>query len=139
MLVINLVSDTKSRKLALLTCLLIVSVGLIITAIGGWHKSIPTVIVAQFIQGFGISSIVTLSYAFLTDFLSDKLKPRAVIIVNTAWSFSTFLLGVFYLIELQWYFFILFMMLIPLMAIGVLFYFFLLESPYILMLRNKKS
>lgn len=121
-----------------MTCLLIVSVGLSMTAIGGWLNSIPTVIVAQFIQGFGISSIVTLSYAFLTDFLSEKLKPRAVIIVNTAWSFSTFLLGVFYLIELEWYAFILFIMLIPLIAVGILFSLFLLESPYILMLRNKK-
>ena len=121
-----------------MTCLLIVSVGLSMTAIGGWLSSIPTVIVAQFIQGFGISSIVTLSYAFLTDFLSEKLKSRAVIIVNTAWSFSTFLLGVFYLIELEWYAFILFIMLIPLIAVGILFSFFLLESPYILMLRNKK-
>jgi len=56
-----------------------------VTAIGGWQNSIPTVIIAQFIQGLGISSIVPLSYAILSDFTSEKLKPRAVIIVNTAW------------------------------------------------------
>lgn len=94
----NLISDTKSRKMALISCLLIVVFGLSMTAVGGWQKSIPTVIVAQFIQGFGISSIVTLSYAFLSDFLSEKLKPRAVIVVNTAWNFSTFLLGLFYIV-----------------------------------------
>jgi len=89
----NLVSDTKSRKLALMLCLSIVFVGLssivfvknLVVTIGGWSNSIPTVIVGQFVQGFGISSILPLSYAFLSDFTSEKLKPRAVIIVNTAW------------------------------------------------------
>jgi len=122
----NLVSDTKSRKLAIMLSLSIIFVGVSMTAIGGWQNSIPTVIIAQFIQGLGISSIVPLSYAILSDFTSEKLKPRAVIIVNTAWSFSTVLLGVFYLVSLEWYIFIVFIMLIPLVSVFVLFYFFLL-------------
>ncbi len=88
----NLVSDTKSRKLASVSCLMIISVGisskviviLLVTLIGGWVKSIPVLIIAQFVQGFGTSSILSLSYAFLSDFCSDQFKPRAVIIVNTA-------------------------------------------------------
>ncbi len=52
---------------------------------GGLLKSISLAIIAQFIEGFGTSSIVSLSYAFLTDYCNNKFKPRAVIIVNTAW------------------------------------------------------
>lgn len=46
---------------------------------------IPIVIVAQFILGFGSSSIVSLSYAYLKDFCSDEFKPKAIIFVNIAW------------------------------------------------------
>ncbi len=88
----NLVSDTKSRKAALQISISITALGLcskefliLVAFIGGLNHSIPTIIVSQFLQGFGASSIIPLSYAFLSDYCSDKFKPRAVIIVNTAW------------------------------------------------------
>lgn len=37
---------------------------------GGILKSIPLVITAQFIQGFGTSAMLSLSYAFLADYCS---------------------------------------------------------------------
>ncbi len=53
----------------------------------GVMKSIPLVIIAQFVQGFGTSAMLSLSYAFLADYCSDRFKPRAVIFVNSAWYF----------------------------------------------------
>ena len=55
--VMNLVSDTKSRKLAVMLCLSITFIGFSrnkifnfsVSATGGWLKSIPLVILAQFI------------------------------------------------------------------------------------------
>jgi MFS family permease len=111
----NLVSDTKSRKLAVVLCLLIVTVGIssiliflynLVTIFGGWLNSIPIVIVSQFIQGFGTSSMLSLSYAFLSDFCSDRIKPRSVIIVNTAWYVILIMAGVYQLF--YWDYFILF-------------------------------
>ena len=94
--VMNLLSDTKSRKQVILLCLSIVSVSIIsnyrfycylVIFYGGFYNSYTAIILAQLIQGFGISSIIPLSYAFLSDFCCDTLKPKAVIIVNTAWYF----------------------------------------------------
>lgn len=89
----NLISDTKSRKLALLGCLTITIFAVssiffiifLVTLIGGWLNSVAVIIISQFIQGFGTSSVISLSYAFLSDYCSNHFKPRAVIIVNTAW------------------------------------------------------
>lgn len=53
--------------------------------LGGIVKFIPLLIFAQFCGGFGAYAIVTLSYTLLSDFCSDKFRPRAVVIVNSAW------------------------------------------------------
>ena len=88
--------------------------------------------------GFGAYAIVTLSYTLLSDFCSDKYRPKAVVIVNSAWAVSTIALGVFYLLEINWMNFLIYMVLLPLVALIVVMYKFLLESPYILMNQNKK-
>jgi MFS family permease len=75
----------KSVFLSLLWACVVKIYFILVAFIGGLNHSIPTIIVSQFLQGFGASSILPLSYAFLSDYCSDKFKPRAVIIVNTAW------------------------------------------------------
>jgi len=76
--IINLISDIKSRKLAFMASLIITSAGVLrtkllylVALIGGWIHSITTIIIAQFIQGFGSSSIISLTYAYLKDYCSD--------------------------------------------------------------------
>lgn len=95
--IMNLISDTKSRKKVLITCLTIISFSVlsnlfmiiifIVVLFGGWIKSFIVIIVGQLVQGFGISSVIPLSYALLSDFCCDNLKRKAVIFVNTAWYF----------------------------------------------------
>lgn len=47
-------------------------------------------------------------------------------------------LGIFYLLKIDWFSFLLYMVLIPLIAVSGIMYRFLNESPYILMNQNKR-
>ena len=47
------------------------------------------------------------------------------------------MIGVFYLVEISWFNFLLFGVLIPLIVIAICFQVYLHESPYILVLQNK--
>lgn len=49
------------------------------------------------------------------------------------------MLGVYYLTELPWQYYLLLIVLLPLLIISFGFYIFLVESPYILLNQNKKK
>jgi len=82
-------------------------------------------IISQFCGGFGAYAIVTLSYTLLSDFCSDAYRPRAVVIINSAWGFSTLALGALYLLKINWMPFLLYLVLIPLFVITVIMFRFL--------------
>lgn len=91
----NMVSDAKGRKLAILTSLSVILLGIISklfivvgSFLGGWFHVIVLVICGQFLCGFGAYAMVTLGYTLLADFCSDELRSRAVIIINSAWYIS---------------------------------------------------
>ena len=147
LILINLLSDTKGRKVAIQVTFLISIVGILckliglyslVTIHGGMSRNILELIVAQFMLGFGSYPILPLGYTILYDFVSDSYRPIAVIIVNSVGGLATFLLGVFYLMELDWLNFFLIYTLIPLVVLLLAVFVFLQESPYILMNRNKQ-
>ena len=94
--------------------------------LGGVFKVVGLLIIAQFLGGFGAYALVTLSYTLLYDFCSDLYRPKAVIIVNAAWSVSTVGLGVSYLLEINWLNFLLYIVLIPLVIVAVGMYKFVM-------------
>lgn len=98
----------------------------IVAILGGVFKVIPLLIFAQFLGGFGAYALVTLSYTLLYDFCSDLYRPKAVIIVNAAWSFSTIGLGVAYLLEINWLNFLLYIVFVPLVVVAVGMYKFVM-------------
>lgn len=91
----NLISDTKGRRISTIISLAITVIGVactflsnaIVAFLGGLLKVIPLLFVSQFCGGFGAYAIVTLSYTLLSDFCSDSFRPKAVVIVNSAWYF----------------------------------------------------
>ncbi len=90
----NIISDTKGRKVSTGISLAITISGVLCTLccylvalLGGVFKTVPMLMLAQFCGGFGAYAIVTLSYTLLSDFCSDSFRPRAVVIVNSAWYF----------------------------------------------------
>jgi MFS family permease len=132
LIVMNLISDTKGRRFSTLLSLGLSLVGVIcilftkiVAILGGIFKVIALLIFAQFLGGFGAYALVALSYTLLYDFCSDKYRPNAVVIVNTAWSVSTIGLGVSYLLEINWLNFLLYVVLIPLFIVSVSMYKFL--------------
>ena len=89
LIIINLFSVTKGRKVALQSTLIISVLGVfskfcvnVVTIQGGLSGSILSLIIAQFMLGFGSYSILPLGYTILYDFFSDSFRPIAVIIVN---------------------------------------------------------
>jgi hypothetical protein len=73
-----------------------------VAILGRVFNVIVLLIMSQFLGGFGAYALVTLSYTFLYDFCSDQYRPKAVVIVNAAWSVSTIGLGVSYLLAINW-------------------------------------
>lgn len=63
--------------------------------IGGYFEAIPLLIIAQFLCGFGSYACVTLGYTLLSDFCNDTFRPKAVVIINSAWYLLSKNLGVF--------------------------------------------
>jgi MFS family permease len=110
----------------------------IVAIFGGAFNVVALLIMSQFFGGFGAYALVTLSYTLLYDFCSDQYRPKAVVIVNAAWSVSTIGLGVSYLLAINWMNFLIYIVLIPLIVVSVGMYKFVMESPYILMGQNKK-
>ncbi len=129
----NLISDTKGRRVSTLLSLGLSLTGVIcifftkiVAILGGAFKIIGLLIIAQFFGGFGAYALVTLSYTLLYDFCSDQYRPKAVVIVNAAWSVSTVGLGVSYLLEINWLNFLLYIVLVPLVIVAVGMYKFVM-------------
>ena len=133
----NLISDTKGRKISTGISLFASALGILFAFLGGQFKLVSLLIFAQFCGGFGAYAIYTLTYALISDF-GISFKPIAVVFVNSSSIISTLLLGVFYLIKMNWFSFLLYMNLIPLCVISFILYIYIHESPYILMNQNKK-
>ena len=94
---------------------------------------------SQLMGGFGAYALVTLSYILLSDFCSDKFRPKAMVAINSAWGLSTFLLGLFYELKLDWLYYLLFCVMVPLITVSIIFYTFIVESPYILSSQGHKE
>ena len=87
--------------------------------------------------GFASYSIMPLAYTLVSDFLSDHYRPRAIVMLNSSGGIATISLGLFYLMGLNWFYFVILFQLIPFVSLFIAFYFFLEESPYILMNHNE--
>jgi MFS family permease len=88
----NIIADTKGRRIATLISLSLAIIGVLSRFMiklgaltGGLFKAVPLLMFAQFCGGFGAYAIVTLSYTLLSDFCSETFRPKAVVIVNSAW------------------------------------------------------
>ena len=90
---------------------------------------------SQFLSGFGAYALIPLAYTYFADFCSDKYRQRGVVFVNSGWyhfvtnkyrGLSTILLGVLYLLETHWSFYLLYFLVIPFFVISVALSFFLL-------------
>lgn len=47
------------------------------------NKNIGLLMISQFLRGFGAESLMPLCYTLCADFLSDRLRPKAIVILNT--------------------------------------------------------
>ena len=88
----NMISDAKGRKIALLISFSVVFSGVIGifyidlgTFLGAYFNIIFLSILGQFLVGFGSYSMVTLCFTLLADFCSDQLRSRAIVIINSVW------------------------------------------------------
>ncbi len=56
----------------------------LVTLYGGKSDDIFYLIIAQFLGGFASYSIMPLAYTLAADFLSDNLRPKAVVMLNSS-------------------------------------------------------
>ncbi len=92
LIIINMVSDAKGRKLAYVASALVSSTGIIGkyflkigSFIGAYFNVVSLSIIGQFLIGFGSYALVTLAYTLLSDFCSDSLRSKAIVIANSVW------------------------------------------------------
>jgi MFS family permease len=88
----NIISDTKGRKIAMLIslgCMILGTVRTnnfnIVSIVGGVYDLVGLLMISQILNGFGGYATVSLSYILLADFCSDKTRQMGTIIINTAW------------------------------------------------------
>jgi MFS family permease len=88
-MVVNLVSDTKGRRTAVLLDLTVAVVGsmcncliMIGALIGGNNHNVYFLMLAQFLLGFGAYSLLTLGYTILADFFSDHLRHIGIVVIS---------------------------------------------------------
>lgn len=122
----NMISDTQGRKISTVISLTLCLVGVLFCFLGANFSIIGFLIIAQFCGGFGAYAIVTLSYTLLSDFCSDTFRPKAIVFVNSAWGISTLTMGIVYLLKLDWFYFLLYVTIIPLILVSGFTYKFLL-------------
>ena len=90
LMIINLVSDTKGRRTAILLDLLISLIGLLrnlmsnlVELVGGNTKNVYILIIAQFLLGFGVYSMISLGYTILADFFSNQLRHTGIVVISS--------------------------------------------------------
>lgn len=90
LMIINLISDTRGRRTAILLDLSIALVGALrinfviyaVTLIGGNNKNVELLSLAQFMLGFGGYSLISLGYTLLADFFSDHLRHIGIVVIS---------------------------------------------------------
>jgi MFS family permease len=109
LIIINMVSDAKGRKIAYVTSALVSSTGIIGKSfikigsfIGAYFNVVSLSIIGQFLIGFGSYALVTLAYTLLSDFCSDGLRSKAIVILNSVW-YKTCYVGDFQLLCLEFF------------------------------------
>jgi MFS family permease len=92
LMVMNLVSDTRGRRQAFLISLFITVIGIIciflfyilVLLIGAYNTNPILLMISQFMRGFGAESIMPLCYTMCADFFSDKMRPKAIVMLNSS-------------------------------------------------------
>ena len=89
LMIINLVSDTRGRRVAILLDLTISVFGVLcifflisVALVGGNAHNVYLLILAQFMLGFGAYSLISLGYTILADFFSDHLRHIGIVVIN---------------------------------------------------------
>jgi MFS family permease len=92
LLIINLISDIKTRKYAAILALAIANLGSVCNFfdikgafLGGSYESVILLMLSQFCAGFGAYAFIPLAYTYFADFCSDKYRQKGVVFVNSGW------------------------------------------------------
>lgn len=94
----NLVSDTQGRRKAFLIAIVVTLLGIWSLLFGSYIGNVYVLMASQFMRGFGAESIVPLCYTLCADFLSDNLRPKAIVFLNSSGGLVSIVLGGFYLL-----------------------------------------
>ena len=52
--------------------------------LGAFMTNPYLLMISQFMRGFGAESIMPLCYTMCADFLSDKMRPKAIVVLNSS-------------------------------------------------------
>jgi MFS family permease len=92
LLIINYVSDTQGRKFGLLVgqFVAIFAVGrkthkYLVTIIGGYTDSVPTLVASQFFSGFAGLALIIPVYCMPGEYCDDHLRQNLIVVINYSW------------------------------------------------------
>ncbi len=136
----NLLSDTKGRKISSLIALTSIIVGatcnlfiISVTIFAGKFNVSFLLLVSQLFNGFGGYSLFVLSYVLISDPCEDEFRQKGFILMNAVWyifynerGLSGITMGLIYIYEVNWFSFLLYYSLIPTCFLLVIFKVFLL-------------
>lgn len=89
LMIINLISDTRGRRTAILLDLVIAVCGvlcknffMLVSLVGGNERNVYFLILSQFLNGFGGYSMISLGYTILADFFSDNFRHTGIVVIS---------------------------------------------------------
>lgn len=89
LMIINLISDTRGRRTAILLDLVIAVCGVLCkpffilgSLVGGNQRNVYFLMLSQFLNGFGGYSLISLGYTILADFFSDHFRHIGIVVIS---------------------------------------------------------
>lgn len=52
--------------------------------LGTFNRNVYVLMISQFMRGFGAEAIYPLCYTLCADFMSDKIRPKAIVFLNSS-------------------------------------------------------
>lgn len=96
--VINMTSDIKGRKAAMILALSVASLSIlgifciiIVTLIGVYLESVIVEIISQFLCGFSGYSMIIMVYLYPSELTEDVFRQKTLIVISSAWYSKSYL------------------------------------------------
>lgn len=128
MLMMPILCDMHGRKSITNATLFLLFVGNLFLFTGIYFGEIFQLLAGQFLSAFGSSAMTGLTYPICSDFFSSERRQKSIITFCLFWGFTDMSVMVIWYIIPYWWFYTIFLLVLPISALFLYFRTFFIES-----------